>query len=185
MSVPKIPGYRIETLIGKGACGTVYAARHESGALIAVKLLDEESCNPGVIANQVSRLYRSECPAGALPLVAHSLTKAPYLMLGALEADHLEQEISDGRFDPVSFRMAYGRKTLLHEARSAAAVDVLLKHGSGLEILDAWKSTPLLAALGNNRPEVARALTKHGANTEVRTSTGKSVEEMWKWFDSN
>lgn len=101
------------------------------------------------------------------------------------DIDHLEQEISAGRFDPVSFRMAYGRKTLLHEARSAAAVDVLLKHGSGLEILDAWKSTPLLAALGNNRPEVARALTKHGANTEVRTSTGKSVEEMWKWFDSN
>lgn len=95
MSVPKIPGYRIETLIGKGACGTVYAARHDSGAMVAVKVLNEESCNPAVIGNQVGRLYRGECPVGALPLVAHSLGKMPYLMLGSLEADHVAQEIGD------------------------------------------------------------------------------------------
>ena len=71
MSVPKIPGYRIETLIGKGACGTVYAARHDSGARVAVKVLNEDSCNPGVIANQVSRLFRTDTPVGAVPLVAH------------------------------------------------------------------------------------------------------------------
>ena len=93
MSVPKIPGYRIESLIGKGACGVVYAARHTSGARIAVKVLHEESCNPGLIANQLNRLYRTECPEGALPLIAHSLNKRPILLLGSLEADRVEQEI--------------------------------------------------------------------------------------------
>jgi len=104
MSVPKIPGYRIETLIGKGACGAVYAARHESGGLVAVKLLNGESCNPAIIANQVGRLYRSECPEGALPLVAHSLQKAPLLMLGALEADPVEQEIGNS-YEPRNLQM--------------------------------------------------------------------------------
>ncbi|MDE0825826.1 MAG: hypothetical protein OSA48_03350 [Akkermansiaceae bacterium] len=95
MSVPKISGYRIESLIGKGACGVVYAARHTSGARIAVKVLHEDSCNPGLIANQLNRLYRTECPEGALPLIAHSLNKRPILLLGSLEADRVEQEIGE------------------------------------------------------------------------------------------
>jgi eukaryotic-like serine/threonine-protein kinase len=95
MSVPKIPGYRIESLIGKGACGVVYAARHTSGARIAIKVLHEDSCNPGLIANQLNRLYRTECPDGAVPLIAHSLSKKPILLLGSLEADRVEQEIGE------------------------------------------------------------------------------------------
>ena len=62
MSLPEIPGYRIDALIGKGACGTVYTARHDSGSLVAVKILDPRSCNPELIANRVNRLYRSSPP---------------------------------------------------------------------------------------------------------------------------
>lgn len=104
MSVPKIPGYRIESLIGKGACGVVYAARHTSGARIAVKVLHEDSCNPGLVANQLNRLYRTECPDGAVPLIAHSLSKRPILLLGSLEADRVEQEIGE-RYVPRTLQM--------------------------------------------------------------------------------
>lgn len=104
MSVPKIPGYRIESLIGKGASGTVYVARHSSGARIAVKVLKEDFCNPGLIANQLNRLYRTECPAGAVPLIAHSLNKRPILLLGSLEADRVAQEIGE-RYVPRTLQM--------------------------------------------------------------------------------
>ena len=78
MSLPEIPGYRIETLIGKGACGTVYTARHDSGNEVAVKLLNPKSVNAELLANRVNRLYSASPPKATVPLIAHSLEKEPY-----------------------------------------------------------------------------------------------------------
>ena len=91
---------------------------------------------------------------------------------------HLEKEILAGRIDPILFRSEYGRMTLLHLTRSPAAVDLLVKHGAPLEVLDAWKNTPLFSALGNRRPGVARAIIKNGANTDGKYPDGRSIEEM-------
>ncbi|NIP93815.1 MAG: protein kinase, partial [Akkermansiaceae bacterium] len=107
MSLPEIPGYRIETLIGKGACGSVYTARHESGGLVAVKLLDRRSCNPALIANRVNRLYRSSAPKAAVPLIAHSLEKEPILLIGALLADRMVKGIGE-RFIPRTLQLRLG-----------------------------------------------------------------------------
>ncbi len=107
MSLPEIPGYRIDALIGKGACGTVYTARHDSGSLVAVKLLDPRSCNPELIANRINRLYRSSPPKAAVPLIAHSLEKEPILLIGALMADRVVQGIGE-RFIPRTLQLRLG-----------------------------------------------------------------------------
>ena len=62
MSLPEIPGYRIDTLIGKGACGTVYTARHDSGSLVSVKILDPKSVNADLLVNRINRLYQASPP---------------------------------------------------------------------------------------------------------------------------
>ncbi|NNC88935.1 MAG: hypothetical protein HKN82_10805 [Akkermansiaceae bacterium] len=95
MNVPEIPGYQIEGLIGKGACGAVYLARHESGSLVAAKVLSPESVNPALIANRVNRLYRSVPPKAAVPLIAHSLERAPYLLVSHLVADQVQEGMGD------------------------------------------------------------------------------------------
>jgi tetratricopeptide (TPR) repeat protein len=107
MSLPEIPGYRIDALIGKGACGTVYTARHDSGSLVAVKILDPRSCNPELIANRVNRLYRSSPPKATVPLIAHSLEKEPILLIGGLMADRVAQGIGE-RFMPRTLQLSLG-----------------------------------------------------------------------------
>lgn len=107
MSLPEIPGYRIDALIGKGACGTVYTARHDSGSLVAVKILDPRSCNPELIANRVNRLYRSSPPKATVPLIAHSLEKEPILLIGGLMADRMVQGIGE-RFIPRTLQLSLG-----------------------------------------------------------------------------
>lgn len=107
MSLPEIPGYRIGALIGKGACGTVYTARHESGSLVSVKLLNARSVNAELIANRVNRLYRSSPPKACVPLIAHSLEKEPLLVIEALMADRVVQGIGE-RFVPRSLQLRLG-----------------------------------------------------------------------------
>ncbi|MBI23837.1 MAG: hypothetical protein CMN05_09645 [Roseibacillus sp.] len=107
MSLPEIPGYRIDTLIGKGACGTVYTARHDSGSLVAVKILDPNSINPELLVNRVNRLYRASPPKTTVPLIAHSLEKEPYLLIGGLMADRVIQGIGE-RFVPRTLQLQLG-----------------------------------------------------------------------------
>ncbi|MFP6883136.1 MAG: hypothetical protein VCA40_01795 [Roseibacillus sp.] len=107
MSLPDIPGYRIDTLIGKGACGTVYTARHDSGSLVAVKILDPNSINPELLVNRVNRLYRASPPKTTVPLIAHSLEKEPYLLIGGLMADRVIQGIGE-RFVPRTLQLRLG-----------------------------------------------------------------------------
>ena len=104
MSLPEIPGYRIETLIGKGACGTVYTARHDSGNEVAVKLLNPKSVNAELLANRVNRLYSASPPKAAVPLIAHSLEKEPYLLIGGLMADRMPQGVAE-RFIPRTLQL--------------------------------------------------------------------------------
>lgn len=107
MSLPEIPGYRIDSLIGKGACGTIYTARHDSGSLVAVKILDPQSINAELLANRVNRLYRSSPPKSTVPLIAHSLEKEPYLLIGGLMADRVVQGIGE-RFVPRTLQLRLG-----------------------------------------------------------------------------
>lgn len=107
MSLPEIPGYRIGALIGKGACGTVYTARHESGSLVSVKLLSSRSVNAELISNRVNRLYRSSQPKACVPLIAHSLEKDPLLVIEALMADRVIQGIGE-RFVPRTLQLRLG-----------------------------------------------------------------------------
>ena len=104
MSLPEIPGYRIETLIGKGACGTVYTARHDSGNEVAVKLLNPKSVNAELLANRVNRLYSASPPKATVPLIAHSLEKEPYLLIGGLMADRMPQGVAE-RFIPRTLQL--------------------------------------------------------------------------------
>ena len=104
MSLPEIPGYRIETLIGKGACGTVYTARHDSGNEVAVKLLNPKSINAELLANRVNRLYSASPPKATVPLIAHSLEKEPYLLIGGLMADRMPQGVAE-RFIPRTLQL--------------------------------------------------------------------------------
>lgn len=104
MSLPEIPGYRIETLIGKGSCGTVYTARHDSGNEVAVKLLNPKSVNAELLANRVNRLYSASPPKATVPLIAHSLEKEPYLLIGGLMADRMPQGVAE-RFIPRTLQL--------------------------------------------------------------------------------
>ena len=107
MSLPEIPGYQIETLIGKGACGTVYTARHDSGNEVAVKLLNPKSVNAELLANRVSRLYGASPPKATVPLIAHSLEQEPYLLIGGLMADRMPQGVAE-RFIPRTLQLQLG-----------------------------------------------------------------------------
>ncbi len=107
MSLPEIPGYRIDTLIGKGACGTVYTARHDSGSLVAVKILNPNSINAELLTNRVNRLYRASPPKATVPLIAHSLEKEPYLLIGGLMADRVIQGVGE-RFVPRTLQLRLG-----------------------------------------------------------------------------
>ena len=104
MSLPDIPGYRIGTLIGKGACGTVYTARHDSGSLVAVKILDPNCINAELLCNRVNRLYRTSPPRATVPLIAHSLEKEPFLLVGGLMADRVAQGVGE-RFVPRTLQL--------------------------------------------------------------------------------
>lgn len=104
MSLPEIPGYRIETLIGKGACGTVYTARHDSGNEVAVKLLNPKSVNAELLANRVNRLYGASPPKATVPLIAHSLEREPYLLISGLMADRMPQGVAE-RFIPRTLQL--------------------------------------------------------------------------------
>lgn len=104
MTIPEIPGYRVEGLLGRGACGSVYLARHESGGLVVAKVLRPESVNAELLANRIRRLYRSELPKVAVPLVAHSLKEAPYILISHLFSDREPQEIGE-RFAPRTLQM--------------------------------------------------------------------------------
>ncbi|MBB79931.1 MAG: hypothetical protein CMN02_02825 [Roseibacillus sp.] len=104
MSLPEIPGYRIETLIGKGACGTVYTARHDSGNEVAVKLLNPKSVNTELLANRVNRLYSASPPKATVPLIAHSLEREPYLLIGGLMADRMPQGVAE-RYIPRTLQL--------------------------------------------------------------------------------
>lgn len=107
MSLPEIPGYRIETLIGKGACGTVYTARHDSGNEAVVKLLNPKSVNAELLANRVNRLYSGTAPKAAVPLIAHSLEREPYLLICGLMADRMPQGVTE-RFIPRTVQLQLG-----------------------------------------------------------------------------
>lgn len=107
MSTPEIPGYQIESLIGKGASGVVYAARHESGSQVAIKVLDPRACNPRLISNRVNRLYAASPPKTAVPLVAYSLEREPYLLIHALLADRVVQGIGV-RYVPRTLQLQLG-----------------------------------------------------------------------------
>ena len=104
MSLPDIPGYRIDTLIGKGACGTVYTARHDSGSLVAVKILDPNCINAELLCNRVNRLYRTSPPRATVPLIAHSLEKEPFLLVEGLMADRVVQGVGE-RFVPRTLQL--------------------------------------------------------------------------------
>jgi len=93
MSALDIPGHQVETLIGKGACGSVFAARRDSGEVVAVKALDPRACNPELIENRIRRLYRSAPPRAAVPLKAFSLDRVPLVLVGGLMADRIVQGI--------------------------------------------------------------------------------------------
>ena len=79
MSLPEIPGYRIDTLIGKGACGTVYTARHDSGSLVSVKILDPKSVNADLLVNRINRLYQATPPKATA--VSYTHLTLPTLLL--------------------------------------------------------------------------------------------------------
>ncbi len=104
MSLPDIPGYRIDTLIGKGACGTVYTARHDSGSLVAVKILYPNCINAELLCNRVNRLYRTSPPRATVPLIAHSLEKEPFLLVEGLMADRVVQGVGE-RFVPRTLQL--------------------------------------------------------------------------------
>jgi len=93
MKLPEIPGYQIESLIGKGGSGYVYAAEHESGEKVAIKFLDPELCNPGLIENRLNRLHRHGAPVGVVPLKAHSLGNEPYILISNRYAERVQGEI--------------------------------------------------------------------------------------------
>ena len=107
MSLPEIPGYRIDTLIGKGACGTVYTARHDSGSLVSVKILDAKSVNADLLVNRINRLYKASPPKATVPLIAHSLEKEPFLLIGGLMADRVVQGVGE-RFVPRTLQLSLG-----------------------------------------------------------------------------
>lgn len=107
MSLPEIPGYRIDTLIGKGACGTVYTARHDSGSLVSVKILDPKSVNADLLVNRINRLYQATPPKATVPLIAHSLEKEPFLLIGGLMADRVIQGVGE-RFVPRTLQLSLG-----------------------------------------------------------------------------
>lgn len=59
--------------------------------------------------------------------------------------------------------------TLLHEARSAAMVDLLLKHGVQLEARNEDNETPLFMAVNRGRVAAVRRLVERGASMELKS----------------
>ena len=74
---------------------------------MAVKILDPNCINSELLGNRVNRLYRTSPPRSTVPLIAHSLEKEPFLLIGGLMADRVVQGVGE-RFVPRTLQLRLG-----------------------------------------------------------------------------
>jgi len=121
--------YRIESVVGRGAMGTVYAARRaENEPLVALKVL-----LPGAFSTEEMRLRfeRESMIAASLnsPFIVHTYdagiepeAQLPYLVMELLEGEELAILLKRGELAPIT--------ALRFVAQMAAALDQA--HGAGI-----------------------------------------------------
>jgi serine/threonine protein kinase len=86
MKFPEIPGYRVLSLLGRGAFGVVYEAVWEDGFHCAVKVLEEGALHREYLASVLERLAELPLQEGLLPFYAYDLTDGtPHLSMALLE----------------------------------------------------------------------------------------------------
>lgn len=69
MDAPQVEGIQIGERIGKGGCGSVYAAMDVHGEQLAVKVFDQVAISRRLLEKMTKRLAVGEWPEGVMPIV--------------------------------------------------------------------------------------------------------------------
>jgi serine/threonine protein kinase len=130
-SLPSLPGYRLQALIGAGPSGQVYRARDDlRGRDVAVKLLDPRRCSPRGLARLADTARTLAAIDGTsaceiLDIVDDPLR--PYVVMELLSGESLASLLQ--RTGPVPWRRIRGIASGLAVALDAAH-DAGLVHGA-------------------------------------------------------
>lgn len=91
---PNLPGYQIDSLIGEGVCGSVWAAEDPMGNEVAVRAFDALAINLEHVREVARRLdgYTSE-GHGPVPIWMQALDLKPALQVMPLIAERLEGQV--------------------------------------------------------------------------------------------
>lgn len=69
MDAPQVEEIQISKRIGKGGCGSVYAATDDHGAQLAIKIFDSLAISKALLEKMTKRLASGGWPAGVMPVV--------------------------------------------------------------------------------------------------------------------
>jgi serine/threonine protein kinase len=170
--MPEIPGYRVESLLGSGGVGSVYAARNvSSGAMVAIKVVRSVG-----LGTQAVMRFRQECRAlsrlshpGIVRLIeTGSAAGLTYLVMEFIDGLPLDAWLAEARRSPQRcIGLVRGMLDALAHAHDAGVVHRDLKPRN---VVVATDGTPRLVDFG-----VARLTADDGRRTGYRTETGHLV----------
>jgi serine/threonine protein kinase len=170
--LPEIPGYRVESLLGSGGVGSVYAARNTTtGAMVAVKVVRSVG-----LGSQAVLRFRQECRAlsrlshpGIVRLIeTGSAAGLTYLVMEFIDGLPLDAWLAEGRHSPQ--RCIGVVRSMLDALAHAHDAGVVHRDLKPRNVLVAMDGTPRLVDFG-----VARLTADDGRRTGYRTETGHLV----------
>jgi len=170
--MPEIPGYRVESLLGSGGVGSVYAARNlNTGAMVAIKVVRSVG-----LGTQAVMRFRQECRA--LSRLSHpgivrlletgSAAGLTYLVMEFIDGLPLDAWLAGAQRSPQRcISLVRAMLEALAHAHDAGVVHRDLKPRN---VVVATDGTPRLVDFG-----VARLTADDGRRTGYRTETGHLV----------
>jgi eukaryotic-like serine/threonine-protein kinase len=164
--MPEIPGYRVESLLGSGGVGSVYAARNvSSGAMVAIKVVRSVG-----LGTQAVMRFRQECRAlsrlshpGIVRLIeTGSAAGLTYLVMEFIDGLPLDAWLAGAQRSPQRcISLVRAMLEALAHAHDAGVVHRDLKPRN---VVVATDGTPRLVDFG-----VARLTADDGRRTGYRT----------------
>lgn len=170
--LPAIPGYRVESLLGSGGIGSVYAARPaDSGAPVAIKVVRAV----GLGAQAVAR-FRQECRAlarlshpGIVRLIETGSTAGlTYLVMEYIDGLTLDKWLAEGA--PCPRRCIHLARSILQALAHAHDAGVVHRDLKPHNVVVSLEGHAKLVDFG-----VARLTADDGRRTGYRTETGHLV----------
>lgn len=97
MKLPEMNGLEVLGLIGTGECGRVFAAKNDSGQVMAVKVFEGMAINRGLVARMIERLEVGTWPEGVMRVDSADFQGRPACWVVPIFAD-LEGEEEGGKW---------------------------------------------------------------------------------------